>query len=181
MSRPLGTADELERRRKQAVEAVAQGQPRKTVAAVLGVHLKTVSRWVRAARQPGGLEAVPQRGPTPALTPADLQTLESLLRRGAKAHGWPNELWTAARVARLIQRHFQIDYHPEHVRKILTVCPEIMRHISAHPARTTLALQVRVHTYFLNTSAPEIPGAASSSISICDSWLSINDTLIFTL
>jgi hypothetical protein len=41
------------------------------------------------------------------------------LRRGAKAHGWPNELWTAARVARLIQRHFQIDYHPEHVRKIL--------------------------------------------------------------
>jgi hypothetical protein len=45
--------------------------------------------------------------------------LETLLRRGAKAHGWPNELWTAARVARLIQRHFPIDYHPEHVRKIL--------------------------------------------------------------
>lgn len=119
MSRPLGTADELERRRHQAVEAVAQGQPRKVVAQVLGVHLKTVSRWVRAAGQPGGLEARPQRGPTPALTPADLQTLEALLRRGAKAHGWPNELWTAARVARLIQRHFQIDYHPEHVRKIL--------------------------------------------------------------
>jgi hypothetical protein len=28
-------------------------------------------------------------------------------------------LWTAARVARLIDRHFRISYHPEHVRKIL--------------------------------------------------------------
>jgi DDE superfamily endonuclease/Winged helix-turn helix len=33
--------------------------------------------------------------------------------------GWPNQLWTAARVARLIERHFRIAYHPEHVRKIL--------------------------------------------------------------
>jgi hypothetical protein len=32
----------LERRRKQAVQAVAEGQPRTTVAAVLGVHYKTV-------------------------------------------------------------------------------------------------------------------------------------------
>jgi hypothetical protein len=48
-----------------------------------------------------------------------LQQLEHLLRQGAKQHGWPNDLWTAARVATLIRRHFAIDYHPEHVRKIL--------------------------------------------------------------
>src|SRR6516162_9511992 len=60
MSRPLGTADELERRRQRAVQAVADGQPRATVAAVLGVHPKTVARWVRLARQPGGLAAKPQ-------------------------------------------------------------------------------------------------------------------------
>jgi transposase len=119
MSRPIGTADELERRRKQAVQAVAAGEPRKTVAKVLGVHLKTVSRWVRAAREPGGLDAKPQLGPTPAMTTADRHRLETLLVKGAKAHGWRNELWTAARVARLIQRHFDINYHPEHVRKIL--------------------------------------------------------------
>ena len=62
MSRPIGTADELERRRKRAVQAVADGQPRSTVAEVLGVHIKTVSRWVRAARKPGGLDAKPQHG-----------------------------------------------------------------------------------------------------------------------
>jgi transposase len=119
MSRPLGTGDELERRRKQAVQAVVAGQSRTTVAAVLGVHYKTVARWVRASHHPGGLDARPQPGPTPALTDAHLRRLEALLARGAKPHGWPNQLWTAARVARLIERHFHISYHPEHVRKIL--------------------------------------------------------------
>jgi transposase len=119
MSRPIGTADELERRRKQAVQAVADGETRKTVAKVLGVHYKTVSRWVRDARTPGGLDAHPHPGPTPGLTDADLDRLAGLLAEGAKAHGWNNELWTAARVARLIEREFDIRYHPEHVREVL--------------------------------------------------------------
>src|ERR1700722_10599985 len=119
MSRPIGTAEELERRRQQAVQAVADGQSRMTVARVLGVHYKTVAGWVRAARQPGGLAAKPQLGPPPGLSDADLQQLEVLLVQGAKAHGWHNERWTAARVTRLIERQFHIDYHPEHVRKLL--------------------------------------------------------------
>lgn len=119
MSRPIGSADELERRRRRAVQAVADGQSRATVAKVLGVHPKTVARWLRAARQPGGLDAKPQPGPTPGLSDADLRRLEELLLKGAKAHGWHNELWTAARVARLIEQQFHIDYHPEHVREIL--------------------------------------------------------------
>src|SRR5262249_26647386 len=45
--------------------------------------------------------------------------LERLLRQGAKKHGWPNELWTADRVARLIRQRFGVSFHPEHVRKIL--------------------------------------------------------------
>jgi transposase len=119
MSRPIGSAAELERRRKRAVQAIANGESRATVAKVLGVHPKTVARWVRASQRPGGLDAKPQPGPAPGLTDADLQRLGELLAKGAKAHGWHNELWTAARVARLIERHFDITYHPEHVREIL--------------------------------------------------------------
>ena len=95
------------------------GESRATVAAVVGVHYKTVARWVRAARTPTGLNAKPQPGPTPGLTDTDLHTLAELLAKGAKAHGWPNELWTAARVARVIEREFDVRYHPEHVREIL--------------------------------------------------------------
>jgi transposase len=98
---------------------VADGESWQTVAKVFGVHSKTVARWVRLARQPGGLDARPQHGPTPGLSDSDLRRLEALLVKGAKAHGWPNQLWTAARVARLIDHRFGIRYHPEHVRKVL--------------------------------------------------------------
>jgi transposase len=119
MSRPIGTAAELERRRRRAVLLVEQGERRSTVTRILGIHPKTLARWLRHARQPGGLNAKPQTGPTPGLSAVQLQQLEELLLRGAKAHGWHNQLWTAARVARLIERHFGRRYHPEHVRKVL--------------------------------------------------------------
>src|SRR5437899_3479223 len=119
MSRPIGNAAELERRRERAVQAVAAGESRTTVATVLGVHYKTVARWVREARTPGGVAAKPPDRPEPGLSDADLRKLGALPLKGAKAHGWPNELWTAARVARLIEWEFDIRYHPEHVRKIL--------------------------------------------------------------
>ena len=98
---------------------MATGETRKTVAQVLGVHYKTVARWVREANRPGGVAAKPRHRTEPGLSDADLRKLEALLLKGAKAHGWHNELWTAARVARLIDREFDLDYHPEHVRKVL--------------------------------------------------------------
>lgn len=119
MARPIGTAEELERRRTRAVEALGRGESPTTVAGVLGVNVSSVHRWRRMARSPEGLAAAPLPGPTPRLTDAQLRSLEALLAQGAKHHGWPNELWTASRVARLIKHHFGVGYHPEHVRKVL--------------------------------------------------------------
>jgi transposase len=101
------------------VEALQRGESPTTIARVLGVHVTSVHRWRRMACVPGGLAAIVQTGPTPRLDDAQLQQLEALLLQGAKHHGWHNELWTAARVALLIERHFHVHYHPEHVRKIL--------------------------------------------------------------
>jgi transposase len=55
----------------------------------------------------------------PRLRDDQLQHLEDLLLDGATAHGWANDLWTANRVTEVIRRHFQLSFHPEHVRKIL--------------------------------------------------------------
>ncbi len=117
--RPKGTAAELERRRRRAVELVEQGESPTVVARILGVRVSSLQRWRRMARQPYGLNARPGPGPTPGLSAYHLQKLERFLRQGAKKHGWPNDLWTADRVARLIRQRFGRDYHPEHVRKIL--------------------------------------------------------------
>src|SRR5436190_3490922 len=119
MPRPIGTAEELERRRTQAVAALGRGESPSTIARVLGVHVTSVHRWRRMAHSPDGLAAVEHPGPTPLLDASQLQRLEALLLKGAKHHGWHNSLWTAARVAVLIKRHFGVEYHPEHVRKIL--------------------------------------------------------------
>jgi transposase len=117
--RPKGTAVELERRRRRAVELVEQGESPTVVARILGVRTASIHRWRRMAQKPHGLDARPLPGPTSRLSPYHLRKLERLLRQGAKKHGWPNELWTADRVARLIQQRFGVSFHPEHVRKIL--------------------------------------------------------------
>lgn len=116
--RPHGSPEELARRRQRAVAAYHEGQSPSTIAKVLGVDRTTIHRWVRLARTPGGLEPIPLRRP-PRLSDQQLAQLEELLLQGASQHGWATELWTAARVAVMIQRHFGISYHAEHVRKIL--------------------------------------------------------------
>jgi transposase len=104
--RPIGTAEELQRRRIRAVELVEQGESPDDVARFLGCGRSSVYTWVKLARQaPERLAAKPHPGPKPRLS--------------AKAHGWRTELWTAARVAELIERHFRVRFHPEHVRKLL--------------------------------------------------------------
>jgi transposase len=117
--RPEGTAAELERRRHRAVQLVEQGESPAVVARILGVTVTSLHRWRRMARQDDGLAAKPTTGAKRRLTDAQLRELERLLDQGAPAHGFPNELWTAARVSRVIQRHFSVQYHPEHVRKLL--------------------------------------------------------------
>jgi transposase len=117
--RPEGTAAELERRRRRAVQLLDQGESPAVVSRILGVTRSSLHRWRRMARQGQSLSAKPASGAKRRLTEAQLSTLEWLLDKGAPFHGFPNELWTAARVAQVIQRHFGVQYHPEHVRKLL--------------------------------------------------------------
>ena len=45
-----------------------------------------------------------------------------MLARGARAHGYPNDLWTTKRVAAVIAREFDVEYHPAHVSRLLAAC-----------------------------------------------------------
>jgi transposase len=116
--RTPGTAAEREFLRKRAVAAVQEGQSPSAVARAFGVHRVSLHRWLRQAQAPGGLDAKPVCRAS-ALSDDQLHALEALLLQGASRHGWPNDLWTAARVQAVIRRHFGVDFHPEHVRKLL--------------------------------------------------------------
>jgi transposase len=117
--RPKGTSAELEWRRHRAVELLERGEAPAVVARILGVRRTSLHRWRRMSRQGDGLAAKPPSGAQRRLSDAQLGDLDQLLRQGAVAQGFPNDLWTAARVAQFIQRRFGVTYHPEHVRKLL--------------------------------------------------------------
>src|SRR5262245_21160773 len=117
--RPIGTAEELQRRRLRAVELVNEGESPEDVARFLGCGRSSVYTWLKLARADlGKLAAKPHPGRTPRLGAAERERLEGLLMQGAKAHGWRTDLWTAARVGDLIERHCQVAFHPEHVLKV---------------------------------------------------------------
>src|SRR5260370_42630732 len=118
--RPLGTAAELERRRRRAVELFEKGESPTLIARILGVQRGSVYRWARLAAQgPEGLSAVRNPGPTPRLDDGQLRALERLLCQGAHAHGWPNDPCTPARVALVIRVHFRGTCPPPPVRRFL--------------------------------------------------------------
>src|SRR3954454_8788922 len=118
--RPIGTAEELEHRRRRAVELVKQGEHPAEVARFLGCGRSSVYTWVKLDRDDAEkLAAKPHAGPKPRLSAEQLKELEGLLLEGAKAHGWPNDLWSAHRVVEMIRRHFGVEYHVEHARKVI--------------------------------------------------------------
>jgi transposase len=119
MTRPFGSAAELERRRKSATEAVLAGESPELVARTYRVNRSSVYRWLRQAKTTDGLAAKPHYGPAPRLSPMQYERLEKLLVQGAKAHGWTTDLWTCARIAELIQRHFGVSFHHDHVGRLL--------------------------------------------------------------
>ncbi len=119
--RPVGTAEELERRRLRAVALLTQGHPPVEVARMLGMDRRSVRRWKAAYRRKGrrALEARPASGRPPKLTALQTRRLERALLRGAKAAGFDTDLWTCPRVARLIEQRFRVHYHVDHIGRLL--------------------------------------------------------------
>jgi len=122
--RPVGTAAELERRRRRAIGLLDEGHSLTTVAQRVGAAISAVWRWRETVRRdgPGGLAAKPVPGRPPKLTARQRQRLPRVLARGARAHGYPNDLWTTKRVAAVITREFHVAYHPAHVSRLLATC-----------------------------------------------------------
>jgi len=109
----------LEQRRRQAVQAVHAGDSVKDVARIMGVGPRSIYRWLDLERVPDGLAAKPHPGPATRLSLEQQRELDRLLRQGAQAHGWPNQLWTTQRIAELIHRHFGVSLHHDHVGRFL--------------------------------------------------------------
>jgi transposase len=119
--RPLGTAGQLEKRRRQAIALLRAGKPYREVACVVRASLSSVVRWMQAHRRDArrGLRARPIPGRPPRLTEIEQERLRRLLLRGARAAGHTTELWTLTRIAKLIDTQFGVRYSSVGVWKLL--------------------------------------------------------------
>jgi transposase len=120
--RTRGSAEELERRRRLAVERVREGKMPALVAEILGVHPTSVRKWWNAFQQHGeaGLAAKPHPGRQPKLTALRERQVLSWLRHNPTSFGFATELWTAPRVAQVIRRKWGIRFHPRYLNAWLT-------------------------------------------------------------
>ena len=91
------------------------------VAALLKVSTSAVSRWKQTVLSKGldGLASKPHPGKPPRLSVTQKEELRGLLLAGGLAAGFATDCWTCARVAELIESHFGVKYHKDHVWKIL--------------------------------------------------------------
>jgi transposase len=119
--RPFGSPKTLERRRRRAVALLQQGLSLREVARRVQASVNSVYQWREAWQQGGDAALVPKPVPgrPPKLTNQQRQRLLEVLLQGARAYGFPNELWTLKRIAAVIQVEFRIRYHPSHVWKVL--------------------------------------------------------------
>jgi transposase len=121
MPRPKGSADLLEDRRRRALALVDSGCSLNEAARRIGCGASSVMRWYHARRR-GGEKALRVRfspGRPPKLRPKQLERLIQALLKGPMARGYHTNLWTTARIARLIEEEFGVDYHPNHIGRLM--------------------------------------------------------------
>lgn len=119
--RPTGSPQALERRRLKALALLKEGWLPAEVAKRLGVDRRSVRRWKAAARAAGaqGVRARPAAGRPSKLAVKDKRRLEGLLLKGPVAAGFGTDSWTCPRVAELIEQRFGVQYHVDHVGRLL--------------------------------------------------------------
>jgi transposase len=105
----------LEARRCLAVQCAEQGHSTPDIAELLGVDARSVRRWLAAFRRHGaaGLAAQPATGRPPKLNAAQVRIVRRWLAGSPTEQGFATELWSAPRLAQLIEQEWGVSFHPD--------------------------------------------------------------------
>jgi transposase len=110
-----------EARRLQALALRQKGWKQTQIAEALGVTDGAVSQWfgMLQDRNATALWAHPHSGRPPDLTREQKNLIPDLLSHGAEAYGFRGDVWTNARVAKVIEWEWSVCYHRSHVARLL--------------------------------------------------------------
>jgi transposase len=105
----------------QAMELTTQGWAPQAIATAFGVTAAAVSKWLAAWRYGGvaALRSRPSPGRPARLASEQKRLIPDLLSHGAEAYGFRGEVWTCARIAKVIEWEFAVRYHNGHVSRLM--------------------------------------------------------------
>jgi transposase len=108
-------------RRWRAFDLKQGGWKQKDIAEALGVTAGAVSQWMTAVQTRGqeALCARPHTGAPSRLLEAKKRLIPDFLSHGAEVYGFRGQVWTCARVAKVIAYEFGVLYHKAHVSRLL--------------------------------------------------------------
>ena len=120
--RSQGTAQELEQRRRLAVQRVNGGWKQTDVAAFLGVTERAVTRWMAAYRKGGdaAIAAEPTPGRPPKLSGRRERAVLAWLAKSPEAFGYKTAPWTTRCLAEVIEKRFGVRFHSNYLAAWLT-------------------------------------------------------------
>ena len=110
---------ELELRRRKGMRMLARGVAQSEMARALEVSRQTASSWAKQVAEDTQAWRRKPLGRPSGLDAAQKKALGKALLAGAVANGFPTELWTLARVVKLIEREFGVAYSTVNVWRIL--------------------------------------------------------------
>lgn len=112
--------DWREWRRFRAVELARLGWVHRDIAAALGVSESAVSQWLSQSRR-GGEETLlaHPHGSHCKLSPEQQRLLPDFLWHGAEAYGFRGDVWTCARIAKVLRWELGVSFHKDHVSRML--------------------------------------------------------------
>jgi transposase len=110
-----------EERRRLAYRLLRQHTPKATIARELGVSYVAVWRWEQRRRKEGvgSWREHEHPGSERRLSPKDQKALLALLKKGARAYGYPTDLWTLKRVAEVMRKEYGVEYSLSGVWRVL--------------------------------------------------------------
>ena len=109
----------MEERRLEGARLLKAGRlSQAAIARQLGVSRTAVTKWKKQLTE-SGLRGLKARRPPRKLLANQCQRLVSMLKQGARAHGFATDRWTQRRIQRVIAREFGVTYHPKYVGRLM--------------------------------------------------------------
>jgi transposase len=154
-------------RRAKCVLGYIDGRSAIDMAKEAHVDRSAVAKWIAWYNADGaeGLRGKPLPGRPPRLSEAQRAEVARVVEAGPQAAGFQSGVWTGALVGQWIERQFGVQYHPQHIPRLLHQLGFSVQRPRKRLARADLEKQAA----WLRTTLPAIkkrpPHAAASSSS----------------